>query len=200
MKNLFWRSAFAVLTAMTLLLSGCTQVAVSQEQINDAIAAEIAKQPPAFEFPVSLSGNGELVFDAKGLLASATLMLVGESETEPEGYADIFLILNGQLMMQIFGQRIGLEVDALPHVRSQLTLRDEALYLKNPQLLDLDLKMPSSGLVSPTVTPAIKAELSQLIANHFENTPVFKLSEIDHPMGTAVKSVTIVDEGLVFSL
>ncbi|MGB0662568.1 MAG: DUF1439 domain-containing protein [Pontibacterium sp.] len=200
MKNLFWRGTFAVLTAMTLLLSGCTQVAVSQEQINDAIAAEIAKQPPAFEFPVSLSGNGELVFDAKGLLASATLMLVGESAAEPEGYADIFLILNGQLMMQIFGQRIGLEVDALPHVRSQLTLRDEALYLKNPQLLDLDLKMPSSGLVSPTVTPAIKAELSQLIANHFENTPVFKLSEIDHPMGTAVKSVTIVDEGLVFSL
>lgn len=187
------------LVVFAVALAGCSSVTVTEEELNQRIDAELTAQPREFVLPLSLSQTGTQIASATARVESAEVSLLAADDTSVQadkGVAEISLRLSSEVAIAIFGQRLRFALDALPLVRAGLEVRDKALYLTSPQLISFELVSPSQSLFSPPVTPELKAEVSRLLLNYFNETPIYRFDDPDKALSNQVESVEIIADAI----
>lgn len=184
-----------LLTCFSVLLTGCGNYSISEDELNQALAQKLA-QPIANRLTVS---QGDEVIELTMQVFAADLML-----TSDQGGL-IQLTLNGKLTgsMTLFSRTFSLTSRITPVLEADIRLEQESLYLVGAKVVSLEVdgtRFQDQMLTS--VLPSIQSDIEKTINDYFNENAVYQLehSLIEKGIAKFVTEISVKQENLELSV
>ncbi|MCB5161490.1 DUF1439 domain-containing protein [Marinomonas algarum] len=179
------------LLVSSLLTAGCNSFRVSEEEVNQEVAKQIAQQGKQ---------SIQLEMDSQALNLDLVVTQAKIDFTERDGglvMVDLQSDLTGTL--KAFGQDISLTTKVNPSFESGIRLEEDRLYLVAPKILKIDVEGASfSDKMLRSTLGELHGEFEKALVAYFDEHPVYVLNHSTFEKTTAamVKDIIIHEDGL----
>lgn len=181
--------------ATSVLLTGCTDMSITQEELNQEIAARLAqKQPDIIQLTLD---DSTLNLDL--LIKSADVDL-----TERDGglvLVDMKTDIRGTLTA--FGREMSMQTELDPSLESGLRIEEDRVYLVGPKLTSITVQGSNfSDQILRSSLGSLHDEFESAIARYFDEHPVYILdhSAVEKAAAKFVKDIVITEDSIEFMI
>ncbi len=184
------------LVPVLLLLSGCNSYLVTEDEVNEAVAKELAKSEHN-RMLLNLEGGNTLTLD----------ILVTEADidfTERDGglvLVDLVSDLEGTLTA--FGQSFSLTTVINPSFESGVRIEENRVYLVAPRITKIGIQGASFGeqMLRSTLS-SVHDDLERSLVDYFDEHPIYVLdnSPFEKSTSSLVKDIIIQENALKLTL
>ncbi|MCO4785794.1 DUF1439 domain-containing protein [Marinomonas atlantica] len=190
-KKLMWLAGLAV----TVMLSGCSDMSVTEEELNHEVAQRLqTSQPDIIQLTLE---DSTLNLDL--LIKQAKIDL-----TQRDGglvMVDMKTDIRGTL--NVFGQDMSMKAQLDPSFESGLRIEEDRVYLVGAKLTQVTVQGSSiSDQMLRNTLGSLHDEFEKALADYFNTHPVYVLDHdaMEKAAARMVKNIVITDDSIEFMI
>jgi len=184
-----------VTIASTVLLTGCADMSVTEQELNQEVAQRLkTTQPDVIKLTLE-----ESTLNLDLLIKQADIDL-----TERDGglvMVDMKTDIRG--VLNVFGQEVTMKAELDPSFESGLRIEEDRIYLVGAKLTQVTVQGSSiSDQMLRNTLGSLHDEFESALARYFDTHPVYVLnhSAVEKAAAKMVKNIVITDDTIEFMI
>jgi hypothetical protein len=184
-----------VLVVTSLLLTGCNSFHVSEKEVNQEVAKQLA-QPQENHIKLTLDNNTlnlDLIIDSANV----------DFTERDGGLVLVDLISNMTGTLTAFGQTFSLTTKVSPSFESGVRIEEDRLYLVAPKITKINVEGSSfNDKMLRSTLGSLHGDFEKALVEYFDENPVYVLnhSPFEKTAAALVKNIIIKEDSLELSI